>query len=133
MPLGGARIESPLKTVDFLDGYADILGRRFEGSSPEDLLDSSGKYTPFPVSRCAVPGGKQPVALPPHSFNGDSSADTSLCQVLTPAMERRELAPPSLESRLPPAPLSWLHSEWSRREVTERAGVVTAPPLATAS
>ena len=51
MPLGGARIESPLKTVDFLDGYADILGRRFEGSSPEDLLDSSGKYTPFPVSR----------------------------------------------------------------------------------
>lgn len=38
---GGARIESPLKTVDFLDGYADILGRRFEGSSPEDLLDSS--------------------------------------------------------------------------------------------
>ncbi|XP_070228872.1 peroxisomal acyl-coenzyme A oxidase 3 isoform X2 [Bos mutus] len=37
----GARIESPLKTVDFLDGYADILGRRFEGSSPEDLLDSS--------------------------------------------------------------------------------------------
>ncbi|ELR45271.1 Peroxisomal acyl-coenzyme A oxidase 3, partial [Bos mutus] len=41
VPLGGARIESPLKTVDFLDGYADILGRRFEGSSPEDLLDSS--------------------------------------------------------------------------------------------
>lgn len=38
---GGARIESPLKTVDFLDGYADILDRRFEGSSPEDLLDSS--------------------------------------------------------------------------------------------
>ncbi|XP_043304513.1 peroxisomal acyl-coenzyme A oxidase 3 isoform X1 [Cervus canadensis] len=38
---GGARIESPLKTVDFLDAYPDILGRRFEGSSPEDLLDSS--------------------------------------------------------------------------------------------
>ena len=82
VPLGGARIESPLKTVDFLDGYADILDRRFEGSSPEDLLDSSGKYMPFPVSRCAVPGGKQPVALPPHSFNDDSSADTSLCPAL---------------------------------------------------
>ena len=82
MPLGGARIESPLKTVDFLDGYTDILDRRFEGSSPEDLLDSSGKYMPFPVSRCAVPGGKQPVALPPHSFNDDSSADTSLCPAL---------------------------------------------------
>lgn len=75
--LGGARIESPLKTVDFLDGYADILGRRFEGSSPEDLLDSSGKCTSFPVCRCAVPGGQQPVALPPHSFSDDSSADTS--------------------------------------------------------
>ena len=43
LPLGGARIESPLKTVDFLDAYPDILGRRFEGSGPEDLLDSSGK------------------------------------------------------------------------------------------
>ncbi|XP_024848908.1 peroxisomal acyl-coenzyme A oxidase 3 isoform X3 [Bos indicus] len=50
---GGARIESPLKTVDFLDGYADILGRRFEGSSPEDLLDSSGgqKLTLWPVTQ----------------------------------------------------------------------------------
>nr|XP_020770627.1 peroxisomal acyl-coenzyme A oxidase 3-like [Odocoileus virginianus texanus] len=38
---GGACIQSPLKTVDFLDAYPDILGRRFEGSSPEDLLDSS--------------------------------------------------------------------------------------------
>lgn len=43
MPLGGACIQSPLKTVDFLDAYPDILSRRFEGSSPEDFLDSSGK------------------------------------------------------------------------------------------
>lgn len=103
--LGSARIESPLKTVDFLDAYPDILGRRFEGSSPEDLLDSSGKCTPCPASRCAVPGGKQPIALPPHSSTDDSSTDTSLCPALTPTMERRELAPHSLECRLPPAPL----------------------------
>ncbi|XP_059962453.1 peroxisomal acyl-coenzyme A oxidase 3 isoform X3 [Mesoplodon densirostris] len=38
---GGARIESPLKTVDFLEAYPNILGHRFEGSSPEDCLDSS--------------------------------------------------------------------------------------------
>ncbi|CAI9172323.1 unnamed protein product [Rangifer tarandus platyrhynchus] len=38
---GGACIQSPLKTVDFLDAYPDILSRRFEGSSPEDFLDSS--------------------------------------------------------------------------------------------
>ncbi|XP_061047895.1 peroxisomal acyl-coenzyme A oxidase 3 isoform X1 [Eubalaena glacialis] len=38
---GGARIESPLKTVDFLEAYPNILGHRFEGCSPEDCLDSS--------------------------------------------------------------------------------------------
>ncbi|XP_022410425.1 peroxisomal acyl-coenzyme A oxidase 3 isoform X2 [Delphinapterus leucas] len=38
---GGARIESPLKTVDFLEAYPNLLGHRFEGSSPEDCLDSS--------------------------------------------------------------------------------------------
>ncbi|KAM9742059.1 peroxisomal acyl-coenzyme A oxidase 3 isoform 2-T2 [Dama dama] len=44
---GGARIESPLKTVDFLDAYPDILGRRFEGSSPDDLLDSSAPLAAY--------------------------------------------------------------------------------------
>ncbi|XP_057562768.1 peroxisomal acyl-coenzyme A oxidase 3 isoform X3 [Hippopotamus amphibius kiboko] len=38
---GGARIESPLKTVDFLEAYPNILGQRFAGYSPEDCLDSS--------------------------------------------------------------------------------------------
>ncbi|XP_059779643.1 peroxisomal acyl-coenzyme A oxidase 3 isoform X2 [Balaenoptera ricei] len=38
---GGARIESPLKTVDFLEAYPNILGHRFEGCSPEDCLNSS--------------------------------------------------------------------------------------------
>ncbi|KAF5912960.1 peroxisomal acyl-coenzyme A oxidase 3 isoform X2 [Diceros bicornis minor] len=38
---GGARCESPLKSVDFLEAYPDILGRRFEVPSLEDYLDSS--------------------------------------------------------------------------------------------
>uniref|UniRef100_A0A8C3X8W8 Acyl-coenzyme A oxidase n=1 Tax=Catagonus wagneri TaxID=51154 RepID=A0A8C3X8W8_9CETA len=38
---GGGRIESPLKTVDFLDACADTLGQRFAVCSPEDCLDSS--------------------------------------------------------------------------------------------
>ncbi|XP_067591084.1 peroxisomal acyl-coenzyme A oxidase 3 isoform X6 [Pseudorca crassidens] len=37
----GARIESPLKTVDFLEAYPNLLGHGFEASSPEDCLDSS--------------------------------------------------------------------------------------------
>lgn len=72
--LGGGRIESPLETVDFLDACPDILGQRFEGCSPEDFLDSSGKYSPHPtVSRAALcPAGtlEAPVALFPLSFDG---------------------------------------------------------------
>ncbi|XP_045384226.1 peroxisomal acyl-coenzyme A oxidase 3 isoform X1 [Lemur catta] len=38
---GGARLQSPLKTVDFLEAYPDILGQRFTGSSFADCLDSA--------------------------------------------------------------------------------------------
>ncbi|XP_057357983.1 peroxisomal acyl-coenzyme A oxidase 3 isoform X5 [Manis pentadactyla] len=38
---GGARFESPLKTVNFLEASSDILGRRFEGPSGGGCLDSS--------------------------------------------------------------------------------------------
>nr|XP_044623834.1 peroxisomal acyl-coenzyme A oxidase 3 isoform X2 [Equus asinus] len=38
---GGAHCKSPLKTVDFLEAYPDILGQRFEVPSLEDCLDSS--------------------------------------------------------------------------------------------
>lgn len=56
MLLDGARIESPLKTVDFLEAYPNLLGHGFEASSPEDCLDSSGKYTPSVSPGCTVPG-----------------------------------------------------------------------------
>ncbi|XP_072802993.1 peroxisomal acyl-coenzyme A oxidase 3 isoform X3 [Vicugna pacos] len=52
---GGPRVESPLKTVDFLESYPDILGRRFTGSSPEDCWDSSaprGSRDRLEVSFC---------------------------------------------------------------------------------
>uniref|UniRef100_A0A452TZS3 Acyl-coenzyme A oxidase n=1 Tax=Ursus maritimus TaxID=29073 RepID=A0A452TZS3_URSMA len=38
---GGARFESPLKTVDFLEAYPDILGQRFTCPSVNSCLDSS--------------------------------------------------------------------------------------------
>ncbi|XP_032711614.1 peroxisomal acyl-coenzyme A oxidase 3 isoform X1 [Lontra canadensis] len=38
---GGARIESPLRTVDFLEAYPDILGRRFTCPSVDGCLDSA--------------------------------------------------------------------------------------------
>ncbi|XP_072802979.1 peroxisomal acyl-coenzyme A oxidase 3 isoform X1 [Vicugna pacos] len=44
---GGPRVESPLKTVDFLESYPDILGRRFTGSSPEDCWDSSAALAAY--------------------------------------------------------------------------------------
>uniref|UniRef100_U3CVX3 Acyl-coenzyme A oxidase n=1 Tax=Callithrix jacchus TaxID=9483 RepID=U3CVX3_CALJA len=37
----GARIRSPLKSVDFLDSYPSILDQRFEVSSVADCLDSA--------------------------------------------------------------------------------------------
>ncbi|XP_062964227.1 peroxisomal acyl-coenzyme A oxidase 3 isoform X1 [Cynocephalus volans] len=37
----GACFESPLKTVDFLEAYPDILGQRFMGSSVADCLESA--------------------------------------------------------------------------------------------
>ncbi|XP_008066133.1 peroxisomal acyl-coenzyme A oxidase 3 [Carlito syrichta] len=37
----GACFQSPLKTVDFLEAYPDILGQRFEVSSVADCLDSA--------------------------------------------------------------------------------------------
>ncbi|XP_074207289.1 peroxisomal acyl-coenzyme A oxidase 3 isoform X3 [Camelus bactrianus] len=51
---GGPRVESPLKTVDFLESYPDILGRRFTGPSPEDCWDSSG--VPLPLLGPGLPG-----------------------------------------------------------------------------
>ncbi|XP_031294094.2 peroxisomal acyl-coenzyme A oxidase 3 isoform X1 [Camelus dromedarius] len=44
---GGPRVESPLKTVDFLESYPDILGRRFTGPSPEDCWDSSAALAAY--------------------------------------------------------------------------------------
>lgn len=38
---GGARFESPLKSVDFLAAYPALLGRRFEVTSLQDCLDSA--------------------------------------------------------------------------------------------
>ncbi|XP_037385715.1 peroxisomal acyl-coenzyme A oxidase 3 [Talpa occidentalis] len=38
---GGTRFRSPLKTVDFLEAYPDILGRRFTGLSGTDRVDAS--------------------------------------------------------------------------------------------
>lgn len=38
---GGARFESPLKSVDFLAAYPALLGRRFAASHLQDLLDSA--------------------------------------------------------------------------------------------
>lgn len=38
---GGARFESPLKSVDFLAAYPALLGRRFEVASLQDCLDSA--------------------------------------------------------------------------------------------
>nr|XP_045376251.1 peroxisomal acyl-coenzyme A oxidase 3 [Camelus bactrianus] len=44
---GGPRVESPLKTVDFLESYPNILGRRFTGPSPEDCWDSSAALAAY--------------------------------------------------------------------------------------
>ncbi|XP_072802987.1 peroxisomal acyl-coenzyme A oxidase 3 isoform X2 [Vicugna pacos] len=68
---GGPRVESPLKTVDFLESYPDILGRRFTGSSPEDCWDSSGL-------RCCsqLPEGR-PWSSPPPSPESTSAAGVS--------------------------------------------------------
>ncbi|XP_054437870.1 peroxisomal acyl-coenzyme A oxidase 3 [Pteronotus mesoamericanus] len=38
---GGTRFKSPLKSVNFLEGYPAILGRRFEAASLQDCLDSA--------------------------------------------------------------------------------------------
>ncbi|CAK6433331.1 unnamed protein product [Pipistrellus nathusii] len=38
---GGARFESPLKSVDFLAAYPALLGRRFAAASLQDCLDSA--------------------------------------------------------------------------------------------
>nr|XP_033712508.1 peroxisomal acyl-coenzyme A oxidase 3 isoform X4 [Tursiops truncatus] len=74
----GARIESPLKTVDFLEAYPNLLGHGFEASSPEDCLDSSGRW----VLRVKEP--------PPPLLGGWRACDTSQHQQL------RALGVPSL-------------------------------------
>lgn len=47
---GGARVESPLRTVDFLEAYPDILGRRFTCPSVDSCLDSAGEHTVSPFA-----------------------------------------------------------------------------------
>lgn len=43
---GGARIQSPLKSVDFLDAYPALLDQKFTVTSLQDCLDDSGKCPP---------------------------------------------------------------------------------------
>ncbi|XP_039693951.1 peroxisomal acyl-coenzyme A oxidase 3 isoform X3 [Pteropus medius] len=38
---GGARVQSPLRSVDFLDAYPALLGRKFTVTSLQDCLDDS--------------------------------------------------------------------------------------------
>lgn len=45
---GGARIQSPLKSVDFLDAYPALLDQKFTVTSLQDCLDDSGKCPPRP-------------------------------------------------------------------------------------
>ena len=57
---GGVRLESPLKTVDFLEAYPEILGQRFSCPSINSCLDSSGEHTVslFPsLGHVVIPGG----------------------------------------------------------------------------
>lgn len=51
--LGGARFQSPLKSVAFLKDYPALLGQRFQVASLKDCLDSSGKHAPPHHSRQA--------------------------------------------------------------------------------
>lgn len=57
---GGARFESPLKSVDFLAAYPALLGRRFAVASLQDCLDSAGKPPPTqPPSSTPGASGRQ--------------------------------------------------------------------------
>lgn len=55
--VGGARLESPLGTVDFLEAYPDILDQRFSCPSVTDCLQSSGEHALSPSPSPRDPGG----------------------------------------------------------------------------
>lgn len=85
---GGARIQSPLKSVDFLDAYPALLDQKFTVTSLQDCLDDSGKC-PAPVRPVAasgrpVLGGPWPQAAVAGGDPGRRRALHSLADARTP-------------------------------------------------
>lgn len=106
--LGGARFESPLKSVDFLAAYPALLGRRFAAASLQDCLDSAGKPPPPSarpcqeglVSVCLLVSQRLPV--PTLSRHGRSRGASGPSRPSPSCLG----APAPREPRLPPVGLS---------------------------
>lgn len=55
--VGGAHLESPLGTVDFLEAYPDILDQKFSCPSVTGCLESSGEHALSPSPPLVILGG----------------------------------------------------------------------------